>query len=133
MYNTLKRIVYWWKIQIIGITYSVDSTVGVDGIIINIQFVRIVVMMNNENSGWTRILIATRRIGLNGSSNHNASVAEKRKISLLLLTTTKVCIGNEKNKEVISKYHFIKSMTFFSKARGWKSFNKFSMEMPLMY
>lgn len=32
-------------------TYSVDSTVGVDGIIINIQFVRIVVMMNNENSG----------------------------------------------------------------------------------
>lgn len=32
-------------------TYSVDSIKGDDGIIINIQFVRIVVMMNNENSG----------------------------------------------------------------------------------
>jgi hypothetical protein len=36
---------------VIRFTYSVDSTVGVDGIIINIQFVRIVVMMNNEKSG----------------------------------------------------------------------------------
>lgn len=32
-------------------TYSVDSTTGDDGIIINIQFVRIVVMMNRENNG----------------------------------------------------------------------------------
>ena len=32
-------------------TYSVDSTAGVDGIIINIQLVRIVVMIKNENNG----------------------------------------------------------------------------------
>lgn len=32
-------------------TYSVDSTTGDDGIIINIQLVRIVVMMNRENNG----------------------------------------------------------------------------------
>ena len=43
------------KFMNVGKTYSVDSTTGDDGIIINIQFVRIVVMMNNENNGWTRI------------------------------------------------------------------------------
>lgn len=32
-------------------THSVDSTVGVAGIIINIQLVRIVVMIKNENNG----------------------------------------------------------------------------------
>lgn len=36
-------------------TYSVDSTVGVVGIIIKIQLVRIVVIMNNENKGCTKI------------------------------------------------------------------------------
>lgn len=38
-----------------NITYSVDSTVGVVGIIINIQFVKIVVIINNENKGCTKI------------------------------------------------------------------------------
>lgn len=49
-------------------THSVDSTVGDDGIIINIQFVRIVVIIKSENNECTKIEIATRRIGLNGSS-----------------------------------------------------------------
>lgn len=35
--------------------------------------------------------MATRRIGLNGSSSHIAFDAEKRKISFPLLTTTNVC------------------------------------------
>lgn len=35
--------------------------------------------------------IATRRIGLKGSSNHNAGVAANRKMSFPLLTTTNVC------------------------------------------
>lgn len=35
--------------------------------------------------------IATRRIGLKGSSNHKAFVAENRNISFPLLTTTNVC------------------------------------------
>lgn len=34
--------------------------------------------------------MATRRIGLNGSSNHIAFEAENRKISFPLLTTTNV-------------------------------------------
>lgn len=34
--------------------------------------------------------MATRRIGLNGSSNHIAFEAEKRKMSFPLLTTTNV-------------------------------------------
>lgn len=49
-------------------THSVDSTVGDDGIIINIQFVRIVVIIKSENNECVKIEIATRRIGLNGSS-----------------------------------------------------------------
>lgn len=72
-------------------THSVLSTVGVVGIIIRIQLTRIVVMINNENKGCTRMYIATLLIGLNGSSNHKASVAENLKISLPLLMTTKVC------------------------------------------
>lgn len=36
-------------------TYSVDSTVGVVGIIIRMQLVRMVVMMKREKSGWVRI------------------------------------------------------------------------------
>lgn len=37
------------------LTYSVDSTVGVVGIIINTQFVRMVTMIKNENNGCTKI------------------------------------------------------------------------------
>lgn len=40
--------------------------------------------------------IATRRIGLKGSSNHNALLAENRKMSLPLLTTTNVCKKKKK-------------------------------------
>lgn len=40
---------------LIGNTYSVDSTVGVVGIIINMQFTRMVVMINNENNGCTKM------------------------------------------------------------------------------
>lgn len=40
---------------ILQYTYSVDSTVGVVGIIINIQFVRMVVIINSENNGCTKI------------------------------------------------------------------------------
>lgn len=82
-------------------THSVDSTVGVVGIIINIQFVRIVVMIISENNGCTKIEIATRRIGLNGSSNHIAFDAEKRKISFPLLTTTNVCLRVKEKKKGI--------------------------------
>lgn len=39
----------------ISYTHSVDSTVGVVGIIINMQFVRIVVIINSENNGCTKI------------------------------------------------------------------------------
>lgn len=71
-------------------TYSVDSMVGVPGIIMSMQLVKIVVMMKSENSGWTSIYIATRRNGLNGSSIHNASVAENLNMSFPLLMTTNV-------------------------------------------
>lgn len=71
-------------------TYSVLSTVGVVGIIIKIQFTRIVVMMNKENNGWTNMYIATLLMGLNGSKIHKAFVAENLKISLPLLITTNV-------------------------------------------
>lgn len=40
--------------------YSVDSTLGELGIIINIQFVKIVVIINRENKGWTRTYIAKK-------------------------------------------------------------------------
>jgi hypothetical protein len=36
-------------------TYSVDSTVGVVGIIMRIQLTRMVVMMKRENKGCTSI------------------------------------------------------------------------------
>lgn len=36
-------------------TYSVDSTVGVVGIIIKMQLTRMVVMINNENNGCTKM------------------------------------------------------------------------------
>lgn len=71
-------------------TYSVLSTVGVVGIIISIQFTRMVVIMNRENSGCTNMYIATLLIGLKGSSIHKAFVAENLKISLPLLMTTNV-------------------------------------------
>lgn len=71
-------------------TYSVLSTVGVVGIIIRIQFTRIVVIMNRENKGCTNIYIATLLMGLNGSNIHKALVAENLKISLPLLMTTNV-------------------------------------------
>lgn len=71
-------------------TYSVLSTVGVVGIIISIQFTRIVVIMNRENKGCTNMYIATLRMGLNGSNIHKAFVAENLKISLPLLMTTNV-------------------------------------------
>lgn len=57
----------------------------------NTQFVSIVVMIVTENIGWTKIYIATRRIGLKGSSAHRPSVALNLKISFPLLITTKVC------------------------------------------
>lgn len=43
--------------------------------------------------------IATRRIGLKGSSNHNAFVAANRNMSFPLLTTTNVCMEREGEKE----------------------------------
>lgn len=55
------------------------------------QLRRIVVIIESENRGWTKMYIATRRIGLKGSSNHNAFVAANRKMSFPLLTTTNVC------------------------------------------
>lgn len=43
--------------------------------------------------------IATRRIGLKGSSNHNAFVAANRKMSFPLLTTTNVCGEGQRERE----------------------------------
>lgn len=79
-----------FSVYLIFTTYSVDSTLGELGIIIKIQLVKIVVIINKEKRGCTKTYIATRRIGLNGFKSHNASVAEKRKISFPLLTTTNV-------------------------------------------
>lgn len=78
------------------LTYSDASIVGVGVIIMNTQFVSIVVMIVTENIGWTKMYIATRRIGLKGSSAQRPSVALNLKISLPLLITTKVC-ENENN------------------------------------
>lgn len=80
-------------------THSVLSTVGVVGIIIRIQLTKIVVIINNENKGCTRMYIATLLMGLNGSSIHKALVAENLKISLPLLMTTKVC--NKSTRDLI--------------------------------
>lgn len=82
--------------DLVKFTYSVLSTVGVVGIIISMQFTKIVVMINKENKGCTNMYIATLLIGLNGSNIHRASVAENLKISLPLLITTKVCKKNKK-------------------------------------
>lgn len=76
-------------------TYSVLSTVGVVGMIISMQLTKMVVIINSENKGCTRMYIATLLIGLNGFNNHRASVAENLKISLPLLMTTKVWNKNE--------------------------------------
>lgn len=89
-------------------TYSVDSTIGDVGIIINPQFVRMVLMITNEKSGCTKIQIATRRIGLNGSSNHIAFDAEKRKMSFPLLTTTNVC---KRERRILLKKEMIEMGT----------------------
>lgn len=45
--------------------------------------------------------MATRRIGLNGSSSHIAFDAEKRKISFPLLTTTNVCKEGSYRERVV--------------------------------
>ena len=55
-----------------------------------IQLRRMVTMMMREKRGWTRTWMATRRTGEKGLRNHMESSAEKRKISLPLLMTTKV-------------------------------------------
>lgn len=71
-------------------TYSVDSIVGLGVTAMSTQFVKIVIMIIIENSGWTRTFMATLLIGLNGSNAHRAFVALNLNISLPLLTTTKV-------------------------------------------
>lgn len=87
-----KNLIGKWKWRgRIKDTYSVLSTVGVVGIIISMQFTKIVVIMNSENKGCTNMYIATLLMGLNGSNIHRAFVAENLKISLPLLITTKVC------------------------------------------
>lgn len=48
-------------------------------------------MIVTENIGWTSMYIATRRMGLKGSSAQRPSVALNLKISFPLLITTKVC------------------------------------------
>ena len=74
----------------IRFTYSVDSTLSVEGMIIVIQLRRMVRMMMREKSGWTRIWMATRRTGEKGDRNHMESSAENRKMSLPLLITMNV-------------------------------------------
>lgn len=82
--------------------------VGVGGIIMNTQLVSIVVMIVTENIGWTKIYIATRRIGLKGSSAQRPSVALNLKISFPLLITTKVCKINKVTKiDYINKLCFL--------------------------
>lgn len=80
-------------------TYSDASIVGVGGIIMNTQFVSIVVMIVIENIGWTSMYIATRRMGLKGSSAHRPSVALNLKMSFPLLITTKVCENKQTDKQ----------------------------------
>lgn len=63
----------------------------------NTQFVSIVVMIVTENIGWTSMYIATRRMGLKGSSAQRPSVALNLKISFPLLITTKVCEKGNKS------------------------------------
>lgn len=83
-------------------THSVDSMVGVVGMIMSIQLTNIVVMMKREKSEWTSMYMATRRIGLNGSSIHIASVAENLYISFPLLMTTKVYEQTNTHREIYS-------------------------------
>lgn len=101
------------KSKITNDTYSVLSTVGEEGIIIRMQLTRIVVMIKNENKGCTSMYIATRLIGLNGSNIQRASVAENLKISLPLLTTTKV--WNKRN-EIVSRRRF-RSLRYLCRSR----------------
>ena len=60
------------------------------GRIIMMQLRRMVTMMMREKRGWTSTWMATLRTGENGERNHMESSAEKRKMSLPLLITTKV-------------------------------------------
>ena len=54
------------------------------------QLRRMVTMMMREKRGWTRTWMATLLTGEKGERNHIESSAEKRKMSLPLLITTKV-------------------------------------------
>ena len=72
------------------LTHSVDSICSVGGRIIMMQLRRMVTMMMREKRGWTSTWMATLRTGENGERNHMESSAEKRKMSLPLLITTKV-------------------------------------------
>lgn len=55
--------------------------------------------------------MATRRIGLNGSSSHIAFDAEKRKISFPLLTTTNVCKeGNYRENRIWMFIDYIRTV-----------------------
>lgn len=55
--------------------------------------------------------MATRRIGLNGSSSHIAFDAEKRKISFPLLTTTNVCKeGNYRENRICISIDYIRTV-----------------------
>lgn len=88
-------IIKFKNIYMYTYTYSVLSTVGVVGMIISMQLTKMVVIINSENKGCTRMYIATLLIGLNGFNIHRASVAENLKISLPLLITTKVWNKNK--------------------------------------
>lgn len=98
-------IIKFKKIYVYIYTYSVLSTVGVVGMIISIQLTKMVVIINSENKGCTRMYIATLLMGLNGFNIHRASVAENLKISLPLLMTTKV--WNKNNTFVNTRYHLV--------------------------
>ncbi len=63
---------------------------GEAGSIIMPQFTKIVVMIANEKSPWVKIAMATRRIGLKGSSNQTAFVAENLKMSFFFVIITNV-------------------------------------------
>jgi len=68
-------------------------------------------MIVTENIGWTKIYIATRRIGLKGSSAQRPSVALNLKISFPLLITTKVCEKTNTNTNTKSTNNDIKRWT----------------------
>lgn len=71
-------------------SYSVCSMASFGGIVMITQLTRMVTMTRKLNSGWTSMYMATRRIGLNGSSMYIEGVALNLKISCPLLTTTNV-------------------------------------------